>query len=94
MQRGDVSPEQGVPEGGDIWIERDDQAWGGHGGIARVILGRKSFTIHLTPAKAEYMGGYDVIRVLFSFKDEEFEQIRKQFAWIMRGNPELVEIVG
>ena len=91
MQRDEKSPDRAVPDVGDVWVERDDQAWGGRGGICRVVLDRLSLTVELTPAQAEHMGGYDAIRVLFAFSEEEFQKIRQQLAWVMRAYESILE---
>ena len=49
VQRDDESPNEALPDLENIYIERDDQFWGGYGGIDRVILERQGLTLHLTP---------------------------------------------
>ena len=47
MDRMEGSSQEFLPEMGNVYIERDDQGWGGFGGIERVTLQRDSLTLHL-----------------------------------------------
>ncbi len=91
MQREEESLDRAMPDVSDVWIERDDQQWGGTGGIVHVLLYRDSLSIELTSEMAKHMGGYDSIRVVFSVTDVEFDQIRKQLRRVMRGYESIVE---
>jgi hypothetical protein len=37
MDRSEDSPEEAHPDMGNVYIEREDQCWGGYGGIERVV---------------------------------------------------------
>src|SRR5438270_749964 len=63
LQREECSQDEVRPYAGNVWVERDDQMTGGHGGITRVVLTCDTFSVRLTPERAEQMGGYDEYRV-------------------------------
>jgi hypothetical protein len=65
MDRSEESPEEAVTDMGNVYIERDDQCWGGYGGIDRVVLERNCLTLQLGPRMAEQMGGHEAIRISF-----------------------------
>lgn len=69
----------------NVYIERDDQAWGGYGGIERVALTRDSLTLHLGGRMAKQLGGHDSIRVSFEVPDPAFLELRHVLDLIMRG---------
>ena len=71
MDRSEELPDEAVPDMENVYIERDDQCWGGYGGIERVVLGRGSLTLHLGEWMATRMGGHEVIRVSFDVPDSD-----------------------
>jgi hypothetical protein len=75
VQRDECSEAETASHAGNVWIERDDQQWGGYGGIAGVELSRDALFIRLTPDKAEQMGGFDLFRVHLALTDEEFTAV-------------------
>jgi hypothetical protein len=81
------------PDARNVWIEIDDQGWGGHGGIARVRLTRDTLTVRRTLPLEKHMGGHEAIEVWFSLSDAEFEQVQTVLRAVMRGNEHLLEIV-
>lgn len=85
MDRSEESPEESVPDMANVYIERDDQGWGGYGGIDRVILERDGLTLHLSPRMATQMGEHETIRVGFTLRDSEFRELRYVLSLIMRG---------
>jgi Immunity protein 10 len=72
MDRSEDSPEETVPNMGNVYIERDDQCWGRFGGIDRVILERNCLTLQLEPRMADQMGGHNAIRITFDLGDSGF----------------------
>jgi hypothetical protein len=92
MQRGECTEDEVLPYAENVWIERDDQQWGGSGGITRVNLSRDKLSVELTKKMASHMGGYDLIRVLFVLTDEEFAQVQEQLLRIMQGYQDMVEV--
>jgi hypothetical protein len=60
----------------NIYIERDDQCWGGYGGINQVSLARNNLIIYLNSEMANQMGGYDTIKITFSLDDFHFKQLQ------------------
>lgn len=85
MDRSEESPDEAVPDMENIYIERDDQGWGGYGGIERVVLGRSSLALHLGERMATRIGGHEVIRVSFKLSDGVFRKLRRVLGFIMRG---------
>src|SRR5258708_2219342 len=85
MDRSEDSPEETVPDMKNVYIERDDQGWGGYGGIERVILQRDSLTLRLNPHMATQMGDNDCIRIDFTLQEAEFRELRRVLCLIMRG---------
>jgi Immunity protein 10 len=85
MDRSEDSPEEGAPDMGNVYIERDDQCWGGYGGIDRVILERSGLTLRLGPRMADQMGGHEAIRITFDLGDSEFDKVHRVLGAIMRG---------
>jgi hypothetical protein len=56
MDRSEDTPEKAVPDMENVYIERDDQLWGGYGGIERVLLDRERLTLRLGTRMATQMG--------------------------------------
>jgi hypothetical protein len=85
MERSEESPAEAVPDMANVYIERDDQCWGGYGGIEWVILGRNCLTLCLGELMATWMGGHEVIRVSFDVSDAVFRELGYVLGLIMRG---------
>ena len=85
IDRSEESPEVPVPDMDNVYIERDDQMWGGYGGINRVVLERDSLTLQLSPQMATRMGEHDSIRITFIVNDDEFREMRQVLGLIMLG---------
>lgn len=85
MDRSEGTSDEAVPDMANIYIERDDQCWGGYGGIERVLLGRDSLTLHLGEVMATRMGGHAVIRVGFEIPTPAFRKLRYVLGLIMCG---------
>jgi hypothetical protein len=80
-----MSPDAATPEMDNVYIERDDQGWGGYGGIERVALTRDSLTLRLSARMAKKMGGYDSVRLCFSVSETVFLKLRHVLGLILRG---------
>jgi Immunity protein 10 len=85
MDRSEDSPEEAVPDLGNVYIERDDQQWGGYGGIDRVVLDRGCLSVRLDPRMAVQMGHHDEIYITFDLGEADFERLRSVLGLIMRG---------
>jgi hypothetical protein len=92
MDRSEESPEECVADMGNVYIERDDQGWGGYGGIDLVILNRESLTLELGPRMATRMGGHETLRVTFRIKDAQFRELRQVLGFIMLGYESQLEV--
>ena len=85
MQREEGSTQEARPNLENIYIERDDQCWGGHGGINEVSLGRGSFIMYVNSEMTNQVGGYDTIKIIFSIGDLQFQQLRNALKKVMQG---------
>lgn len=85
MDRSEESLEEALPDMENVYIRRDDQCWGGYGGIELVILDRDSLTLKLGPRMTTQVGGHDTIRVTFRIKDAQFRELRQILGFIMLG---------
>jgi hypothetical protein len=85
MDRSEDSPVDAEPDMENVYIERDDQQWGGFGGIERVVLHRNSLTLFLSPRMAKQMGEHDSIRIEFATNQHEFREMQHVLGLIMRG---------
>jgi hypothetical protein len=92
LQREECSESETIPFVGNVWIEREDQQWGGSGGITGVELSRDCLSIRLTPEMARHMGGYDEFRVRLVLSDEDFSRVREQLLRVMVGYESLVRV--
>lgn len=81
----DDQPTLAVPNMENVYIERDDQGWGGYGGIEEVVLDRGSLTIRLMPHMAIHMGGYNELRANFQLSDAEFAQVAAALRTVLSG---------
>jgi hypothetical protein len=85
VQRDECSEAETIPYAGNVWIERDDQQWGGHGGIVAVELSRDVLSIRLALDKAEQMGSFDEFRLRLSLTDAEFVAVQEQLQRVFVG---------
>ena len=92
LQRDECSESEVLPHIGNVWVERDDQQWGGSGGITEVELRRDCLSLRLTSEKAEYMGGYDEFRVRLDLSDEAFRRVREQLLRVLVGYESIVRV--
>jgi hypothetical protein len=92
VQRDECSEVETLPHAGNVWIERDDQQWGGPGGIVNVELRRDALSIRLTPEKAAFMGGFGEFRVRLALSDEEFARVQEQLLRVFVGYEDIVQV--
>jgi len=85
MQRDEEFIEEALPHMENIYLERDDQWWGGYGGINQVNLNRTHLIIYLNSDMANQMGGYDTIKITFSLDDFHFKQLQNVLQKVMQG---------
>ena len=85
FDRSEDSPDEPIPGMANVYLERDDQGWGGYGGIESAMLGRSHLTFRLTSKMAKTMGGHDTIRVTFDVAAEQWDTIRSVASLIMKG---------
>jgi hypothetical protein len=85
MDRSEGSEEEAVPDMTNVYIERDEQGWGGYGGIEDVVLERESLTVRLGARMATRMGQHDQIRITFDLNASQFRELRYVLCLIMRG---------
>jgi len=85
MDRSEESADEAIPGMDNVYIERDDQGWGGYGDIERVILTRDSLTLHLGERMARQIGRHESIRVSFAVSDEVSRELPLVLGIIMRG---------
>ncbi len=91
IDRSEDSPDEAVPDMDNVYIERDDQEWGGFGGIKRVVLERDALTLQLDPPMATRMGGHESIRISFAINGDQFHEMQHVLSLIMRGYESQVE---
>lgn len=92
MQREEGSEGIILPNAENVWIELDDQGWGGHGSIASLSMDRGGVSVRLTEDMARRLGGYETLRVVFTFPDSDFHSVRRQLLWVMAGYHAILEI--
>jgi hypothetical protein len=85
MDRSEDSPEEAIDDMANVYIERDDQCWGGYGGIERVVLTRNGLTLELNERMKLQMGDFAVIRITFEPSETQIREIRNVLGLIMRG---------
>jgi len=85
IQRDDDSIGEVLPNLKNIYIERDDQCWGGYGGILQIACDRNNFSVSVDAEMANQMGGYETLKVFFSFDDAELQEIQNTLKEIMQG---------
>src|SRR5438128_295352 len=76
MDRAENSQEEVLPDMENVYIERDDQGWGGYGGIEQVVLERNRLIVQLGPRMATRMGEHEQIRVTFDLTESAFRELR------------------
>jgi hypothetical protein len=92
MQRDEEFVEEPLTNMENIYLERDDQCWGGYGGINQVSLERTCLIIYLNSDMANQMGGYDTIKITFSLEDFHFKQLQNVLQKVMQGYDDKVNL--
>ncbi len=85
IQRSEERVDDVLPDVENVYIERDDQCWGGYGGIQSVLLLRNRLTLTLTPRMAITMGDHETLSVIFDVDDGMFGRIDEVLSSIFRG---------
>jgi hypothetical protein len=85
LQRDEENAEATLSDVENVYIERDDQQFGGYGGIESVVLERDRLTLNLTPRMAKQMGHQDALTVTFAADDQLFENVREALKLVFRG---------
>ena len=88
MQREEDSLESTLPNMDNIYIELDDQGWGGYGGIDAVILTPNSLTVKFNQKMTKIMGNYSSIKVTFTMNNLQFQNLESLLRKIMFGYAE------
>ncbi len=83
IQRDEVSRDAVLADLENVYLERDDQQFGGYGGIESVTLTRDRLTIRLTPRMATRMCHHDTLSV--GFGEEAFPRVDELVGVIFRG---------
>jgi hypothetical protein len=91
IQRDQESPDAVLPDAENLYVERDDQQFGGYGGIECVTLSRHRLSLKLTPRMARKMGHHDTLSVGFAEADDSFGRIDQLVELIFRGYESRVE---
>ncbi len=92
IQRSEESPVEPVLDVANVYIELDDQCWGGYGGIKRVSLERTAFTLVVSPRMIPHMRGHDGVRVTFELREPEFVAVRHVLQQLLRGYEQLLQL--
>lgn len=78
----DEPDEQDVELGMDNYhIERDDQSYGGYGGVSQILLERESAEVHLDETGKKNLE-CDGVKVDFETDDETFELLAEKLKFI------------
>ena len=83
IQRDEEARDSVLPDVENVYIERDDQRFGGYGGIEAVTLGSRHLTLKLTPRMAKQMGHHEMLSV--EFAEESLRDVDQLVAVIFRG---------
>ena len=92
IQRSEESAEEAVADLANVYLELDDQSWGGYGGIERVQLGPGGLTVRLGHKWATERIGTDTIRVTFALPDDDYRAAAGILRLIMRGYEDRLEV--
>jgi hypothetical protein len=77
----------------NVYIELDDQCWGGYGGIERVSLERTGFTLILGFGKGPDLHGSDGVWITFDLPNEEFQVLCRVLQKLLREYDSLLRII-
>jgi hypothetical protein len=73
----------------EIWLERDDQAWGGCGGAWNIVLTRDKFVVHTR--ELPWMA-CDEVEIEFAADDAAYSRLRDLLQQVMAGCPSDLDI--
>ena len=73
----------------EIWLERDDQAWGGCGGAWNVVLTRSTFIVNTQ--ELPWMA-CDAVEIEFAVDDATYSRLRELLRRVMVGCPSDLDI--
>ena len=73
----------------EIWLERDDQAWGGSGGPWNVLLSRNKFIVNTR--ELSWMA-CDAVEIEFAVDDAAYAQLKELLQQVMAGCPSDLDI--
>jgi hypothetical protein len=91
LARDEETPDQAQPDLRKVYIECDDQCWGGYGGIESVQLQRDALTIQVGEKMATKLGLHDVLCVSFSVDEVVFREVQRVVHLIFRGYEDRVQ---
>lgn len=83
IQRDEESGDAVLPDMENVYLERDDQHFGGYGGIESVELGKNRLTLRFSGRMARRMGNHDTLSV--EFPEEFLSQVDELVRLIFRG---------
>jgi hypothetical protein len=83
IQRDEESADDVLPDMENVYVERDDQQFGGYGGIESVSLTNTRLTLRLTPRMTRQMGLHDTLSV--GFQEDSFREVDGMVRLIFRG---------
>jgi hypothetical protein len=92
IQRSEESSEEAVPDLANVYLELDDQSWGGYGGIERVELGPGGLTVRLGRRWATERIGTDTVRVTFALSDDNYRAAAQVLRLILFGYEDRLEV--
>jgi hypothetical protein len=73
----------------EVWLERDDQAWGGHGGAWSVILSREKFIVN---ARELPWMMCESIEIVFAIDDATYSRLKELLQQVMVSCPTNLDI--
>jgi hypothetical protein len=85
LQRDQLPVGKAASSCGLVYVERDDQQFGGYGGIESMTLTRRSLKLAVIPSMAKLMGNHDTLTITFVVDDGTFHQIDETISRIFEG---------
>ena len=73
----------------EIWLERDDQAWGGSGGVWNIVLTRDRFIVNTR--ELPWMA-CDTVEIEFAVDDAMYARLKELLRQVMVGCPSDLDI--
>jgi len=75
-----MQPSEMTTAKGEIWLERDDQAWGGYGGAWNVVLTRNKFVVNTR--ELPWMA-CDAVEIEFAVDETTYTRLKELLRQIM-----------